>query len=421
MSGCRESGALRRGHVLISTTSGRKASGWLLALAVGSFAVTTDGTLVIGLLGRIASDVHSSPAATGQTVTVFGLAYAGAGPGFIALTRRWPQRRLLLAGLTVFVVSNVATAAASSLSTLLVARGVAGAAAGVVMPTAAAIASGAAPRGEQGRALGIVVGGASVAAVIGVPLGTLAGIYLSWRVAFLAVATIGLALVATLARRWPFERATAAPAKSPRQSPRSAGPTVVVTLLWASGSFTFFSYLTLVVNATAAVGGIGVAVYLVVFGIAGVLGALISGRATDAHRPAQVVAAALGVVAAAELGLALLATIATPHLTAVVGTGILIAIYSAGTWAVTPPQQHRLLATLPDNPRLLLSLNASALYTGVAIGTALGGAVISTAHSIVALCLGGAGFEIAALLVLAVSARPPQTPRETARPRRAIR
>lgn len=100
-------------------------------------------------------------------------------------------------------------------------------------------------------------------------------------------------------------------------------------------------------------------------------------------------------------------------------TGILIAIYAAGTWAVTPPQQHRLLATHPDNPRLLLSLNASALYTGVAAGTAIGGAVISTTHSIVALCLGGASFQIAALLVLALSewATQQETARRGAGPR----
>lgn len=376
---------------------------WLLALAVASFVVTTDGTLVIGLLGRIAADVHSSPAATGQTVTVFALAYAGAGPALIGLTRRWPQRRLLLAALVGFAVSNIATAAASSLPVLLVARGVAGAAAGVVMPTAAAIASMASPAEERGRALGIVVGGASAAAVVGVPLGTLAGVYLSWRIAFLAVATIGLSLVAVLGCHWPFDSRTEPPARSFRPSPGRAGFVLVVTLLWASGSFAFFSYLTLVVGRTAAVGGTGVAIYLVVFGIAGVLGALASGRATDAHRPARVVAIALAVVAAAELGLALTATVAPPQLAAIVATGILIATYAAGTWAVTPPQQHRLLATHPDNPRLLLSLNASALYAGVAAGTAIGGVVISTTHSIVALCLGGASFQIAALLVLAMS------------------
>lgn len=375
---------------------------WFVALAFVSFVVTTDGTLVIGLLGRIAVSVHSSPAATGQAVAVFALAYAGAGPVLVALTRRWPQRRLLLTGLVGFAVSNLATAVASSLSTLLVARGVAGAAAGVVMPTAAAIASATSPVQERGRALGIVVGGASAAAVVGVPLGTLAGIYLSWRVAFIAIAVTGLGLIGILGVHWPFNRRTEAPSRLSKPSARHAGLVLLVTLLWASGSFTFFSYLTLVVKTAADVGGPGVAVYLVVFGLAGVLGALISGHATDTHRPVRVVAIALVGVAIAELGLALLAATAAPHATALAITGILIATYAASTWAVTPPQQRRLLTTSPDNPRLALSLNASALYAGVAIGTAGGGALISTSHSIAALPLLGASFELGALLVLAL-------------------
>lgn len=375
---------------------------WFVALAFVSFVVTTDGTLVIGLLGRIAVSVHSSPAATGQAVAVFALAYAGAGPVLVALTRRWPQRRLLLTGLVGFAVSNLATAVASSLSTLLVARGVAGAAAGVVMPTAAAIASATSPVQERGRALGIVVGGASAAAVVGVPLGTLAGIYLSWRVAFIAIAVTGLGLIGILGVHWPFNRRTEAPSRLSKPSARHAGLVLLVTLLWASGSFTFFSYLTLVVKTAADVGGPGVAVYLVVFGLAGVLGALISGHATDTHRPVRVVAIALVGVAVAELGLALLAATAAPHATALAITGILIATYAASTWAVTPPQQRRLLTTSPDNPRLALSLNASALYAGVAIGTAGGGALISTSHSIAALPLLGASFELGALLVLAL-------------------
>lgn len=194
-----------------------------------------------------------------------------------------------------------------------------------------------------------------------------------------------------LGDHWPFDGRTEPPARSFRPSGRT-GFVLAVTLLWAAGSFTFFSYLTLVVERTAAVGGVGVAIYLVVFGIAGVLGALTSGRAADAYRPALVVAITLAVVATAELGLALTATVAPPQPTAIVVTGILIATYAAGTWAITPPQQHRLLTTSPDNPRLLLSLNASALYAGVAVGAAAGGALISTSHSIVALCLAGASF-----------------------------
>lgn len=47
----------------------------LVGLVLCSFVVATDGTVVIGLLGKIAMGVDASPARTGQAVTVFALAY----------------------------------------------------------------------------------------------------------------------------------------------------------------------------------------------------------------------------------------------------------------------------------------------------------------------------------------------------------
>jgi predicted MFS family arabinose efflux permease len=73
-----------------------------------------------------------------------------------------------------------------------------------------------------------------------------------------------------------------------------------------------------------------------------------------------------------------------------------IAVYGVGTWAVTPPQQQRLLAEANDE-RFLLSLNASALYGGVAVGSALGGAILAAAGSVADLCWLAAAIEVAAL------------------------
>jgi MFS transporter, DHA1 family, inner membrane transport protein len=76
-----------------------------------------------------------------------------------------------------------------------------------------------------------------------------------------------------------------------------------------------------------------------------------------------------------------------------------IAVYGIGTWAVTPPQQHRLLEGGGDD-RLLLSLNASAIYAGVALGSAIGGAILAATTSSVAVCLAAAGIELVALTAI---------------------
>jgi predicted MFS family arabinose efflux permease len=377
----------------------------LAPLAICSFVVATDGTLVVGLLPHIAGGVDASLPATGQGVTVFALAYAAGSPGVVAATRSWPAKRLLLVALVAFVAANAATGVAASLPGFLIARTIAGLSAGVVMPTAATIASARSGRHERGRALAVVVGGASAAAVVGVPLGTAAGVYLGWRVAFFTVAAFGLALGALLARQ-PLLSELEPRAQSTNGRRRTAVALVMsVTLLWSAGSFTFFSYLTLVLHTTGAVGGFGVAGELMLFGVAGVFGAYLSGRLTDGRGPVPVAAVALATMTMSEVGFAVAAAVKLGSGAAVVLTSALVALYGLGTWAVTPPQQHRLVGLAPEAPRMLLSLNATGLYAGVAVGGAAGAAVIATSHSVIVLCLVAAALPLASLLTLLASAR----------------
>jgi len=88
----------------------------LALLASGSFVVATDGTLIVGLLRRVAADLSASPSATGQSIAVFALAYAAGAPLLIVLTRRLRQDRVLLAALILFAAANLATALAQSLA-----------------------------------------------------------------------------------------------------------------------------------------------------------------------------------------------------------------------------------------------------------------------------------------------------------------
>jgi predicted MFS family arabinose efflux permease len=55
----------------------------LAGLTACSFVAATDGTVLIGLLGKIGADVGASAATTGQAMTVFAVAYmcAAARPG----------------------------------------------------------------------------------------------------------------------------------------------------------------------------------------------------------------------------------------------------------------------------------------------------------------------------------------------------
>jgi predicted MFS family arabinose efflux permease len=296
--------------------------------------------------------------------------------------------------LALFVGANATTGVAPSLGFLLAARVLAAACAGVFMPLAAVVAARTVPRGNEGRALAVVVGGASAATAIGVPFGTLIGSAFGWRTAFYAISVITALVVVGL---W-LALKPGKPVVTERVAMARRAQvllTLATTLVWAAGSFTFFTYIAVVLRKTAGIGTSGLAFYLLLFGLTGIGGAAASGWLTDVKGASTALGLALVVVAVALTALGAIATVAGVH--KAVLSAVAIAIYGLGTWAVTPPQQKRLVGL--GNSEFLLSLNASALYGGVAVGSVLGGLLLTGTNGIARLCFVAAAMEVGALVI----------------------
>jgi predicted MFS family arabinose efflux permease len=370
----------------------------LAILALGSFVVAADGTLLVGLLRGVADDLSVSAAAAGLAVSIFGAVYALTGPPLLFLLRRASQKWLLVGSLASFAASNVATGVVTNLPGLVAARGLAAAAAALFVPTAAVTAAVTVGRELYGRALATVVSGAAAGTAIGVPAGTLIGAWAGWRVAFYLLAALAVTVALGAAALFPEGRTTS---HSPASLPgRQILVILAVTGLWALGSFTFFTYLSVVLARSAGVGTPGLGLFLLLFGLSGVAGSRLAGWITDTRGARTALLIALPTVALSIAGLGLLAARGKDDTLAVAGSAAMLALYGLSTWAVMPPQQRRLLASGNDQ-RLLLSLNASALYTGVALGSVSGALILSLSGSPSALCLTAAAFEVAALSLLA--------------------
>jgi len=373
-------------------------------LSAGAFVVGVDGTLLIGLLDPVGADFGVSVPVAGQAVTVFAVSYALFGPMVVRASRRVGTGALVAASLAVFCMANLACAAATSFGMFLVFRVAAGASAGVFMPTAALAASGSLAADRRGRALALVIGGSSLAAALGVPIGVALGTAFGWRVAFVALALLGIAVALVLGMRWRRETTPPAPSQTTRASHavRHAMPILLVTMLWSTGSFTFFTYLAPVLERSGGVDGYGVSIYLSLFGLAGITGAWLAGRSTDLRGPVVTALVALGFMSIALFSLTALTQAALTSPAAPVVTGVAITAYGLATWAVMPAQQYRLITVAPGAERILLALNASALYAGIAVGGAFGGALLRHAH-LAALPAAAALIELAATGVLAAT------------------
>lgn len=385
-------------------TGGRPAAGtadtappWgraVAVLAVGSFAMGTDSFVLAGILPQIADGVDASISATGQVITAFALTYGLAAPFLAAFTSRLPRKPLIAAALTIFVLANLASAAAPNLFLLLAARVVAGLGAALYTPNASAAAVVVAGPARRGQALGIILGGLTVGTVFGVPVGTWIGQQVSWEASLIFVAAVGtVALVGMLTVLPQLQLPPAVPLaqRFGVLANRRVVAIVLFMLLESAGAIMVYTYIADVLRGTSDISGSTLAVTLLIWGVGGMFGAFGSGPLTDRWGPDRTLTVAIVVLA---VSLVLLAVVSSVPLVMLV-----MAVNGAAGWAVATPNNHRLTEYVPHLPSVVISFNASGIYIGQAIGAALGGFLLAGVIDPAQLCYVGAGIAVLAGLV----------------------
>lgn len=373
----------------------------LVWLAVGSFAMSTVGFVFSSLLPAIARDAHISVPHAGYLITAFSLSYAVGAPVLSALAGAIDRRRLLAVTMLFFVVGNVGAALSSSFETLLAAQILMGMAAGLFAATAQATAVALAGPDHRARAIAVVVGGTTFAVALGAPAGSLIAELWGWRGAFLSVALLGLACAAVLWLRLPYGvRGTTLTLRERLTAIGRPGilPSLLVTLLYLTGGFTIISYLAPLAIEGAGLPGLAMPAMLLAFGVGAVIGNMASGYVADRIGATRMVVLSLLMSSAICIVLALVLKL-FPH---DVSGPLLIALmvpWGIVGWAFPPAQASRIVGYAPDLAHLTLSLNASALYLGIALGTVVGGRILEYATPS-DLGLVAAAFPLAALMML---------------------
>ena len=349
-------------------------------LALGAFAIGTESFMVAGLLPALAADLQVSATRAGQLVLLFALSYAIGSPLMAALCARFGRRPLLITSLAAFSGLTLAASMAQGFAQLALARVALGLVAGVFLPTASAVAAAMVSPALRGRALAIVTGGGTVAVALGVPLGAWIAGWGGWRTAYLLIAAVAALATWGLAIGLPrgLASAPAAAARTPSFSViRESGvlSALLTTTLWATGGFSFYTYIALFLSGTLGFGSDGVGAVFCAIGVAAAIGTAAGGWATDrfgADRMAQGFALMLVAILA---GLSISAQMLPRGLALPLIVG-LSALWGFAGWGFGPAQAVRLIRLAPERAPMTLSLNASAVYLGIAAGSALGGAVI---------------------------------------------
>jgi MFS family permease len=228
-----------------------------------------------GLLGDVAEDLWVSVGTAGQLTTLYAIVYAVGSPVLVTLTGAVVRRRLLIFSLAVFAGANVAAVVLSSFGPLLAFRIVAACAAAVFTPTTAVVAASLAAPENRGRALATVTGGLTIAFAFGIPLGTLAGEYLSWRAAFVLVGVLGAIALVSIAALLPVIENP--PPVSLRDRILAVEQPAVVaalglTAIGLGSGFVVFTYVDPLLGDLTGFGGRGISGMLLLFGLAAIAG-----------------------------------------------------------------------------------------------------------------------------------------------------
>lgn len=378
-----------------SSPPGNAPRGSVFMLGFAVFAIGTDEFVLAGVLPEMGRDLGVSVTTAGQVVTVFALTCAVLAPVLATATARRARRAVLLLAVAVHLLGAVATALAPTFATVLAAQTVAAAGAGLAVPTAAVTAAALVAPERRGRAIAAVTTGFTAATALGAPMGTALGGWLGWRSTMWFVA--GLSVLGLIGVRLLVPARVAAPAPEglrARLAPlrdRRVLAVLATTLVGFTAIYLPYTYIAVVFESATDGSGDRLAVLMFTLGVVGTLGNIAAGRLADRFGGRSVVALALLWMT----GSLLLFPLTTGAFASAL---LMIVVYGMAAFAITSPQQHRLITLDPASASVLVSLNAAILYLAIAMSGAVGAVGIGWAGAR-ALPLIAAGLAVAALLL----------------------
>jgi Arabinose efflux permease len=344
----------------------------LLSLTVGAFAIGMTEFVIMGILPNVAHDLGVSIPAAGQLITMYALGVAVGAPILTLLTHRIPQKKLLIALMLLFIAGNGLSVIAPNYAVLMSARVLTALTHGTFFGVGAVIAANLVRPDKKAGAVSVMMAGLTISNILGVPLGTYIGQNWGWRAAFGAIALMGIVALAGIMLLIPR-----------LQQPKSTGilqqaaalinPRLAMFLLICAlgnaGLFAVFTYITPLLVDITGFAEHSVTWILVLFGIGVTVGNIIGGKLADW----KLMPSLLGTYAVVVLALTAL-TFTIRSEVAAIAT---IFVWGAGSFAVMPGLQVRIMGIAKEAPALASTSSHSAGNLGNAAGAFVGGWVIT--------------------------------------------
>ncbi|MCM3068110.1 MFS transporter [Priestia flexa] len=343
-------------------------------LAIASFVVGTVELILGGILDLIASSFQVSIAKAGYLISIFSLVYAISAPVLLNITAKFERKKVYLWALFIFLLSNIVALASTGYSMLMVSRILAAMSGSFIIVLSTTMASRLVKPEYQGRALGIVFMGISASLVLGIPIGIFIGNAFGWREVFILIALLTAIIMVIVAIS--MERLEPAPVVPIKQQLNALRNTKmlsihIATFFVLAGHLTLYAYFTPFLQETFGLSSGMVTLVYGIFGLAAVAGGGFGGVLSDKLGAPTAV---IGIIGAFFLSMvALPFAVKLPFILFL----IVMTVWSALSWAVSPAQNNLIIQSAKDNPDVLISTNVAISHLGIAAGSYVGGIIIN--------------------------------------------
>jgi predicted MFS family arabinose efflux permease len=379
----------------IEPTDSAPAWAGVFSLAMGVFGLVTAEFLPASLLTPIAADLGVSAGAAGQAVTATALTGTFAGIFMPILTRHYDRRLVMWSLTALLVISGVAAAMATNLTTLLAARLLLGIGIGGFWSMMAAIAMRLVPDRLLPRALSIVFTGVSIATISAAPVGAYLGNIFGWRTVFALSAAIGavtlLIQMVTLPKLPPKSKPNLRTLFEllRRPSVRLVAATILIAI---SGHFAGFTYVRPFLEQVPAMKIEIISLALLAYGAGGFFGNLV-GAAITAKSPQASVVVGSGLIALTAF--ALVGFGASPW-----AAGIGVGLWGFAFGAFPVGVQTWIVRAAPDQPEGASGIIVAGFQIAIASGAVLGGLLVDHLGPTGVIAYAGVMTLLGALLVV---------------------
>lgn len=341
----------------------------LYALAFGTFGLGIAEFSMMSILPDVADDFGVSIAEAGHLISAYAIGVCVGAPLTVFITRGWKLRSVPIFLMAIQMAGNLLMAVSPQYHVALVARFISGLPHGAFFGAGSIIANSLAEKGKSTSAVAIMIMGMTIANLAGVPMGSMIGHLLSWRLIFAFAAVCGCATICAL-RSWVPELPALPKGSMSGQfrflRRREPWLLIMATMLGNGGVFCWYSYINPLLTQVSGFPTESVTLLVVLAGFGMVVGNLLGGRLSDIYTPGRV---------AAYTQLLLFMALLAIFFAAPVGwlTVLLMCLCTAGLFAVSSPQQISIIHFAKGGELLGAACVQVAFNLGNAIGAFLGG------------------------------------------------